>query len=91
MPFFIWPLATAIFALLGIGGGASAFDQYQKRKQEQAAYRARLQQLEGELKTKEEQLAILRVNLGEKNNQVRTLSAEVINLRNALAAMRMSA
>ncbi|MBK8997364.1 MAG: hypothetical protein IPM35_16670 [Myxococcales bacterium] len=84
-------IAAAVLALLGIGGTAYGVDQHQKRKKEQAANRARLQQIEAELALKEQQLASLHALLGDKNEQVRALAAEVVRLRNAASELRRSA
>jgi capsule polysaccharide export protein KpsE/RkpR len=90
-PIVIWRIVAAIGALLGIGGTAYGVDQHQKRKKEQAASRARLQQIEGELASKEQQLASLQALLGDKNEQVRILAAEVTRLRNEANELRRSA
>lgn len=90
-PLVIWRIVAAVGALLGIGGTAYGVDQHQKRKREQAANRARLQQIEAELASKEQQLASLQALLGDKNEQVRILAAEVARLRNAANEMRRSA
>jgi capsule polysaccharide export protein KpsE/RkpR len=90
-PIVLWRIVAAVGVLLGIGGTAYGVDQHQKRKKEQAANRARLQQLEAELATKELQLASLRALLGDKNEQVRILAAEVARLRSAANDMRRSA
>lgn len=81
----------AIGALFGIGGAAYGADQHKKRKDEEAAFRARLQQLEAQLAGKEAEYAQLFARLGEKNEQVRKLGAEVMNLRATIEAMRKSA
>lgn len=91
MPLVIWPIVAAVGTLLGIGGTAYGVDQHQKRKKEQSAHRARLQQIEAELASKEQQLASVRASLGDKNAQVRILAAEVARLRNAANEMRRSA
>lgn len=90
-PAVILRIAAAVLALLGIGGTAYGVDQHQKRKKEQAANRARLQQIEAELALKEQQLASLHALLGDKNEQVRALAAEVVRLRNAASELRRSA
>ena len=90
-PVVIWRIVAAVAALLGIGGAAYGVDQHQKRKTEQAATRALLQQIEAELATKEQQLASLRAMVGDKNEQLRILAAEVARLRNAANEMRRSA
>ncbi|MCC6664985.1 MAG: hypothetical protein IT375_14630 [Polyangiaceae bacterium] len=90
-PLVIWRIVAAVGALLGIGGAAYGIDQHQKRKQEQAANRARLQQIEAELALKEQQLTSLHALLGDKNEQVRVLAAEVVRLRNAASELRRSA
>jgi capsule polysaccharide export protein KpsE/RkpR len=90
-PIVIWRIISGIAALLGIGGAAYGVDQNQKRKREQAAHRARLEQLESDLTNKEAQLGMLHALLGEKNEQVRNLAAEVARLRSEVAAARRSA
>lgn len=90
-PLVILRIVAAIGTLLGIGGTAYGVDQHQKRKKEQAENRVRLQQIEAELASKEQQLATLRASLGEKNEQVRMLAAEIARLRNAANEMRRSA
>lgn len=87
-PIVIWRIVAAIGVLLGIGGTAYGVDQHQKRKKEQAANRARLQQLEAELAAKEEDLASLQARLGDKNEQVLILAAEVAQLRTSAAYRR---
>lgn len=91
MPVLLWPILTVIGALFGIGGTAYGVDQHQKRKQEQAAFRARLQQLEEELVAKESQLNALRTRLGAKNAQVMALAQEVERLRSEMGVMKRSA
>ena len=91
MPLLLWPILTAIGALLGIDGTAYGVDQHQKRKQEREAFRARLQQLEQEFVAKEGQLNMLRDRLGEKNTQVRALAEEVERLLGEMGAMKRSA
>lgn len=71
-------LATAIFGV----------DQHQKRQRDQARFRAELQRLDGRLSSKEAELADLSARLGKKNNQVRTLAAEVRQLRAEVAGAR---
>lgn len=90
-PLVIWRIVAAVGALLGIGGTVYGVDQHQKRKQEQAANRSRLHQIDAELTAKEQQLASLRALLGDKNEQVRILAVEVARLRNAADGMRRSA
>lgn len=90
-PIVIWRIVAGVGALLGISGTAYGLDQHKKRKSEQVASRARLQQLEVELAKKEQQLTALRTLLGNKNEQVRILAAEVDHLRSAVSAMRRSA
>lgn len=90
-PIIVWRIVAAVGALLGIGGTAYGIDQHQKRKEEQAANRARLRQIERELAAKEEQLASLQALLGDKNEQVRILAVEVARLRNAANDLRRSA
>lgn len=87
----IWRIVAAVGALLGIGGTAYGVDQHKKRKKEQDENHVRLQQLEAELASKEQQLATLRTLLDEKNEQVRILAAEVARLRNTVNEMRRSA
>ena len=84
-------IIAAIGALFGIGGVVYGADQHDKRKKEQEENRARLKQIEAELATKEQQLESLQALLGDKNEQVRVLAAEVARLRNAANEMRRSA
>lgn len=84
-------IIAAIGTLLGVGGSAYGVDQHQNRKKEQAANRARLQQIEAELASKEQQLTSLQALLGDKNEQVRILVGEVTKLRNAASDLRRSA
>lgn len=86
----IWLIITAISALFGIGGTAYGADQHQKRKEEQAAFRARLQELEKEINAQVIQLT-LRRRLGEKNAQVLALAKEVERLRSQMEKMRRAA
>jgi chromosome segregation ATPase len=90
-PLVIWRIVAAVGCLLGIGGTAYGVDQHQKRKKEQGANRARLQQIEAELASKEQQLASLQALLGDKNEQVRILAAEIARLRSAANELRRSA
>lgn len=90
-PLFIWPMVAAIGTLVGIGGTIYGVDQHLKRKKEQSANRACLQQIEAELASKEQQLASLEALLGDKSEQVRILAAEVVRLTNAANEMRRSA
>lgn len=90
-PIVLWKIVAGVGALLGIGGTAYGLDQHKKRKTEQAAGRTRLQQLEAELVRKEQQLTELRSLLGNKNEQVRILAAEVERLRNCANDIRRTA
>jgi outer membrane murein-binding lipoprotein Lpp len=90
-PIVLWRIVAGVSALVGISGTAYGFDQHMKRKAEQAASRVRLQRLEAEHARKEQQLAALRTLLGNKNEQVRILAAEVDRLRNAANEMRRAA
>ncbi|MDN0082060.1 hypothetical protein QU487_04735 [Crenobacter sp. SG2305] len=87
MPLLI-PIICAIF---GIGGIAYGMDQHNERNREQRNFRYHLKQLEKELSEKEEELTALRVRLGEKNDQVRILAAEIERLRQEIAATRKRA
>ena len=90
-PIVIWRIVAAVGCLLGIGGVAYGVDQHQKRENEQAANRARLRQIEAELASKEQQFASLQVLLGEKNEQVRILAAEIARLNGLATELRRSA
>jgi chromosome segregation ATPase len=81
----------AIGTLFGIGGAAYGADQHTKRKAEEQAFRARLQQLQTQLAGKEDEFAQFFARFGEKNDQVRSLAVEVTNLRATIEAMRKSA
>lgn len=87
-PIVLWPIVAAIGTLFGVGGTAYGVDQHQKRKKESAAFRARLRELEAELTSKEQQLDMLCAMLGDKNEQVCVLAAEVDRLRNGAKDMR---
>jgi uncharacterized protein HemX len=82
------PIVIIVAVLIGIAGAGHGADQQQKRKEEAEAFRLRLQQLE----LRHTQLvAQLAARLGEKNEQVRKLAAEVMNLRATIESMRKSA
>jgi capsule polysaccharide export protein KpsE/RkpR len=76
---------------VGIGGVAYGVDQKNKREQERENFRSQLDRLEKDLSAKESELAQLRSRLGEKNDQVRTLAAEIERLRQNIASMRKAA
>jgi len=90
-PNVIRRIATVVVGLVGIGGSAYGADQHRKRKQEQAANRARLQEIEDDLASKEEQLSSLQALLGNKNEQVQILASEIDCLRQVADEMRRSA
>lgn len=90
-PLVILRFVAAVGCLVGIGGAAYGVDQHQKREREQAAYRARLRQIEAELASKEQQLASLQMLLGDKNEQVRILAAEIARLNGIATDLRRSA
>lgn len=87
-PLVIWRIVAAAGFLLGVGGTAYGVDQHQKRRKEQSANRACLQQVEAEVASKEQQLGLLQALLSDKNEQVREFAAEVAQLRNAANEMR---
>lgn len=89
-PAIVWRLAAAVGGLLGVAGTAFGVDQHAKRKQEQSSNRARLREIEEGLSAKEDELASLRSTLGEKNDQVRILAAEIEMLREQASALRGS-
>ena len=68
------PFIPLIFVLIGSGGAFFGVDQHKKRKKEQAAFRASIDELE-------RQLTDLKSRLGEKNEQVRTLAALIQQMR----------
>lgn len=80
-------LFVGIFGLIAIACGAEAGDQRTKRKQEQQRFRRELGRLAEHIAAKERELDTLRGLLGVKNQQVRTLAAEVNRLRAELDAM----
>lgn len=80
-PIVIYRSLAAAGGLLGVAGVAFGVDQHVKRKREQRANRARLQEIEEELASKEAELTILASTLGEKNDQVRILAVEIEMLR----------
>jgi capsule polysaccharide export protein KpsE/RkpR len=77
--------------LIGVMGSAFGLDQQKKRESDATKYCDRLQVLEANLTTKEEQLADLQSRLGEKNDQVRALVVEIQRLRDDIANMKRSA
>jgi peptidoglycan hydrolase CwlO-like protein len=87
----IWAIIAGIGALLGIGGTAVAYDQYEKRKGEEAGFRNSLNELEAKLKAKESEFAELKARLGEKNRQVRELSEEIARLRAEIETKKRAA
>jgi hypothetical protein len=89
-PLILVPIA-AVGALLGVAGIVYGMDQHQKRKEEQAVYRNSLDQLLDDFFEREEQLASLHILLNNKNEQVRSLSTEVVRLRNVMDELRLSA
>ena len=90
-PIVLWRILALIGGLLGIGGMAYGINEHQKRKDEQAANRALLLQVEGALAAKEQELASLRARVGNKNEQVRILAAEVERLRSEANDARRAA
>lgn len=87
-PLLIWRIATAVAALLGIGGAAYGRDQHQKRAKEQAANHARLQEIESEVSGLRAEIESLQGCLGDKNEQIRVLSAKVVRLCAEADALR---
>lgn len=87
-PLVIWRIVAGVGTLLGIGGTTYGIDQHQKRKREQAANSNYLRQIEVELASKEQLLASLQSSLGEKNQQVHILTAEIVRLRNEADKLR---
>lgn len=87
-PLLIWRIATAVAALLGIGGVAYGRDQHQKRAKEQAANHARIQELESEVTRLCSERESLRGLLGDKNEQVRMLAARIDQLHAEADALR---
>lgn len=90
-PVLIRRLTMAAFGLFGVSGAAYGCDQHLKRRKEQAASRRHFEEVEKGLKSKEGELEVLRSALGDKNDQVRLLVAEVEMLREQAAALRGSA
>ena len=86
-PILVWRIVAAGGSLLAAAGVAYGVDQHEKREQEEAANRTRLQQLAEALAAKEEEFALLRSLLGDKNEQVRLLAAEVEILRDLSSAV----
>jgi predicted transcriptional regulator len=88
----MWKIFAVIgSALVALATTIFGVDQYQKRQEERARFRAELQRLEELLASKETALTELSARLGEKNDQVRTLAAEVQQLRAELAEARKRA
>lgn len=75
-----WVVA-GIMGLIALACGADAQDERAKRRAEEERFRNELARLSEQLASKEQQLEMLRVILGEKNHQVRILAAEVEALR----------
>lgn len=90
-PTLIYRILAGAGGLLGLAGASYGADQHVKRKQEQAANRTRLQQLDEGLVSKEDELASLTSKLGEKSDQVRILAAEIEMLRDRAAQLRGNA
>ena len=89
-PVHIRWLTRAAVGLLGVSGAAYGSDQHIKRRKEQVANRERLQEIEKGLSAKEGELQALRSALGDKNDQVQLLAAEIEMLREQAAALRGS-
>lgn len=88
----MWKIVAGIIVgLIGVGGAAFGVDQQQKRKKEQASFRAQLQTLNARLSGKEAELAELCARLGEKNEQVRVLAEEVQHLRREIEGLEGAA
>lgn len=84
-------LCAAAAALLATAGFAFGFDQMQKRQEEQAAHRARLEALKKQLSAMESELAELRSRLDEKNEQVRAMASKIERFRQIIATMEQAA
>ncbi len=89
-PVLIRRLTMAAFVLFGASGSVYGYDQHVKRRKEQVANRERLQEIERLLSVKEDELEALRCALGDKNDQVQLLAAEVEMLREQADALKGS-
>lgn len=87
-PIVIYRILAAAGGLVGVAGAAYGVDQHTKRKREQGANRARLQEIEEELASKEAELTTLASKLGEKNDQVRILAVEIGMLRDQASVLQ---
>lgn len=86
MPFFIPFLVVGLGVVALVGGAcADAEDQRTKRQADQARFQAHLQNLQARIAQLEAHHATLIWQLGEKNQQVRALAAEILRLRAELA------
>jgi hypothetical protein len=74
-------LLAVLGVAAGIGGVAYGIDQQQKREQEAARFHHELGLWRAALAEKEAAFADLAARLGPKNEQVRLLAAEVVQLR----------
>jgi capsule polysaccharide export protein KpsE/RkpR len=83
-------LTRAAAGLLGASCVAYGCDQHVKRRKEQETYRERLGEIEKLLTAKEDELKALRSALGDKNDQVQLLVAEIEMLREQAAVLRGS-
>jgi capsule polysaccharide export protein KpsE/RkpR len=89
-PVHIRWLTRAALGLLGASGAAYGCDQHVKRRKEQETFRQRLREIERLLSVKEDELEALRCALGDKNDQVQLLAAEVEMLREQADALKGS-
>ncbi|KAA1426886.1 hypothetical protein [Nocardioides antri] len=84
-------LLVAVSGLVGVACAAYGADQQAKRRQDQVQCRASLQQVDMDLRSKEEELASLGSRLDEKNDQILILVAEIERLHEELAVREASA
>lgn len=89
-PIVFWRIFSVIVTLFATANVAFGVDQHRKRNKEQVSYRVRLHEIEADLTIKEQELDSLRAKLGDKNEQVGVLAAEVAHLRNTVNEMRRS-
>ena len=85
MPIFIPFIACGLLLSGVIAACADSSDQRTKRENEEAQFRAHMQALAVRIAELEAMYRALNQLLGEKNQQVVTLAAEIVRLRAQLA------
>ena len=84
IPLIPWIIA-GIASLVAGAAIADDVDQRNKRAKEQQLFRAEMARLSAKIAELEKVHAALSANLGEKNQQVRVMAAEILRLRAELA------